>query len=81
VSPAIGGDQFLERLISIAQNLQAQDPVAARLAWAATDRMIVDQAAALPYANTFAVTLISRRVRDYQFNPERGVLLDRLWVR
>jgi len=50
-------------------------------AWAAADRMIVDQAAALPYANPLAVTLLSRRTGNYQFNPEWGVPLDQLWVR
>ena len=27
------------------------------------------------------VTLVSRRVRTYQYNPQWGVLLDQLWVR
>jgi peptide/nickel transport system substrate-binding protein len=71
----------LERLIGTARGLQGQDPVAAQEAWAAADRMIVDQAAAVPYANPLAVTLLSRRTGNYQFNPEWGVLLDQLWVR
>jgi peptide/nickel transport system substrate-binding protein len=71
----------LEHLIRVAQSLQGQDTVAAQQAWAAADRMIVDQAVALPYANPLAVTLLSRRAGNYQFNPEWGVLLDQLWVR
>ena len=55
--------------------------VAGQQAWAALDRAIVDRAAAVPYANDLAITLLSRRTGDYEFNPEWGVLLDQLWVR
>jgi DNA-binding SARP family transcriptional activator/ABC-type transport system substrate-binding protein len=71
----------LERQIHAAERVQAQDPVAGQQAWAAADRMIVDQAVAVPYANTLALTLISRRTGNYESSPQWGVLLDQLWVR
>jgi len=74
-------DARLERLISAAQGVQSQDLVAALRAWAAADHMVADQAAVLPYENPLALTLLSRRTGNYQFNPEWGVLLDQLWVR
>ncbi len=70
-----------ERQIHMAERMQEQDPVAAQEAWAAADRMIVDQAAAVPYANNLALTLVSPRTGNYQSNPQWGVLLDQLWVR
>ncbi len=74
-------DPALERLIHTAEHLQAEDPVAGQQAWAAADRMIVKQAAAVPFANSLALTLISPRTGNYQSNPQWGVLLDQLWVR
>jgi len=43
--------------------------------------MITDRAATVSYANDLQLTLLSRRVGNYQFNPQWGVLLDQLWVR
>jgi hypothetical protein len=55
--------------------------VAGAAAWASVDRMIVDRAVAVPYANNLALTLLSRRVGNHVVNPQWGVLLDQLWVR
>jgi hypothetical protein len=43
--------------------------------------MITDRAATVPYANDLQFTLLSRRVGNYQFNPQWGVLLVQLWIR
>jgi peptide/nickel transport system substrate-binding protein len=74
-------DPALERQIHTAERLQAEDPVAGQQAWAAADRMIVNQAAAVPFANSLTLTLLSPRTGNYQSNPQWGVLLDQLWVR
>ncbi|MEA2311134.1 MAG: hypothetical protein QOE28_1102, partial [Solirubrobacteraceae bacterium] len=74
-------DRGLDRRIAAAGRVQEQDPVAGQRAWAAVDRAIVDRAAAVPYANDLAITLLSTRTSGYAFNPEWGVLLDQLWVR
>ena len=54
---------------------------AAGKAWAAVDRAIVDQAPAVPLYTQRSVDFVSKRVGDYVYNPEYGVLLDQLWVR
>jgi peptide/nickel transport system substrate-binding protein len=56
-------------------------PAAAGDAWARVDRAIVDQAPAVPLYTLRAVDFVSKRVGDYVYNPEYGVLLDQLWVR
>ena len=35
----------------------------------------------LPAERDCEATLVSRRVGNYQYNPQWGVLLDQLWVR
>jgi peptide/nickel transport system substrate-binding protein len=74
-------DHALDRRMRAAGRLQQQDPVAGERAWAALDRAIVGRAAAVPYANDIAVTLLSARTSHYEFNAQWGVLLDQLWVR
>lgn len=74
-------DPRLERTIATAERTQQVDTIAGQEAWTSADRMIVDRAAAVPYANDLMDTLLSARARNYQFNPEWGVLLDQLWVR
>jgi DNA-binding SARP family transcriptional activator/ABC-type transport system substrate-binding protein len=74
-------DGGLDRRMARASDLQTSDPAAAGEEWARVDRAIVNSAAVVPYANGLDVTLLSRRVGNYQFNPEWGVLLDQLWVR
>jgi peptide/nickel transport system substrate-binding protein len=74
-------DPTVETAIRAAEGMQQQDPVAAGRAWSKVDRTIVDRAAAVPYANDLQLTLLSKRVGNYEFNPQWGVLLDQLWVR
>jgi peptide/nickel transport system substrate-binding protein len=64
-----------------ADQLQSTDPAAANTLWARAERRIVDQAAVLPLDNPKNVDFVSRRVGNYQFNPQWGALLDQLWVR
>jgi len=71
----------VEAAIRAAERTQQQDQVAGARDWATVNRMVVDRAASVPYANDLQLTLLSRRVGNYQFNPQWGVLLDRLWVR
>jgi len=70
----------LEAKIERALRLQATDPAAAGLAWAAVDRHIVDQAPAVPLLVPEGIDLVSRRVGNYQHNPQWGVILSQLWV-
>ncbi len=56
-----------------------RSPTAASL-WAEADRRFTDQAALVPLVTPSVTDLVSRRVGDYQYNPEVGVLIDQLWV-
>jgi ABC-type transport system substrate-binding protein/class 3 adenylate cyclase len=49
--------------------------------WAAVDRAIVNAQPAVPLYTRRQVDFVSRRVKNYVFNPEYGVLLDQMWVR
>jgi YVTN family beta-propeller protein len=70
----------LEGRIERALRLQATDPAAAGLAWAAVDRHIVDQAPAISLLVPEGIDLVSTRVGNYQHNPVLGVVLSQLWV-
>jgi YVTN family beta-propeller protein len=70
----------LEGRIERALRLQASDPAAAGLAWAAVDRHIVDQAPAISLLVPEGIDLVSTRVGNYQHNPALGVVLSQLWV-
>jgi ABC-type transport system substrate-binding protein len=63
-----------------AAGVQASDPVQATALWAAADRALADRAAAVPLIHRSAVVLVSKRVGNYQYNPQLGTLLDQLWV-
>jgi YVTN family beta-propeller protein len=74
-------DPSVDARIRRALRLQAADPSASGPAWAAIDRAVVDRAALVPINNPRDLEFTSRRVGNYQFNPQWGVLLDQLWVR
>jgi YVTN family beta-propeller protein len=61
--------------------LQTTDPYVANQLWARIDRAIVDLAPAVPLFTLKEVDIVSRRVGNYQFNPQWGALLGQLWVR
>jgi peptide/nickel transport system substrate-binding protein len=73
-------DATSDRLMQRAQELQAADRPS-DAAWARAERRIVDQAPVVPLTNPKAVTLASRRVGNYQYSQQWGVLFDQLWVR
>jgi YVTN family beta-propeller protein len=64
-----------------AQTLQPTDPHAADAQWAHIDHELVNAAPWIPYLNGRALDFVSKRVGNFQFHPEWGVLLDQLWVR
>jgi YVTN family beta-propeller protein len=74
-------DRVLERRIGRAVKLEQTDPAAANRLWAALDREITDKALWLPLYNVYGADLVSKRVGNYQYNPQRGALLSQLWVR
>ena len=67
--------------IARARALEVADPGAASRLWTKVDHAIVMQAPFVFLQNPRQVTLVSRRVGNYQYNPQWGVLYNQLWVR
>jgi peptide/nickel transport system substrate-binding protein len=86
-SPQLSADpsEFCDRSIDAqmdrATALQAQDPPAATLLWQRIEREILAQAPVVPTYNPRNVDFVSKRVGNYQYNPQWGALLDQLWVK
>ena len=74
-------DQGIEAEIQRALKLQSGDPYLANRLWARIDREIVDEAPVVPLVTLKQVDIVSRRVGNYQYHPQWGVLLDQLWVK
>lgn len=74
-------DRALDGRIGRAATLQSTDPQAAGALWAGIDRRITDLAPWVPFSNLTDLDFVSRRVGNYQYNPEWGILFDQLWVR
>ena len=74
-------DAKTDELIVRAQRLELTRPQSASAAWAQVDRRVVDLAPYAPLYVQRAVDLVSRRVGNYEFSPQWGVLIDQLWVR
>ena len=49
--------------------------------WARLERELVEQAIAIPLVNPKEVTLLSKRVGNFQRHPVLGTLISQLWVR
>jgi peptide/nickel transport system substrate-binding protein len=73
-------DPRIDREIARAAAEQVTDPAAARERWARIDAQTVDAAPLVPLANPKAVDVLSKRVGNYQYSPQLGVLIDQLWV-
>jgi YVTN family beta-propeller protein len=67
--------------ISRAAAVQVQDPPAAVPLWQKLERDLLAQAPVVPAYNGRAVVFVSKRIGDYQYHPQWGVLLDQLWVK
>ncbi len=67
--------------IARARSLQTSDPQAASQLWRKIDRDITDQAPWIAMYNVKVTDFVSRRVGNYQYNPQWGALLDQMWVK
>jgi peptide/nickel transport system substrate-binding protein len=74
-------DPAIDREIARARSLQSTDPEAAASLWAKVDRDTTDQAPWVAFANGLNVEFVSRRVGNYQYNPQLQTLLGQLWVK
>jgi peptide/nickel transport system substrate-binding protein len=79
----LGGfcDHSLDASIATALSSEIVRPGIASQQWAAIDRKVADLAPVIPISNSLAWDFVARRVGNYQYNPQWGVLVDQLWVR
>jgi YVTN family beta-propeller protein len=74
-------DRPIDREIKQALSLEERDPSAADALWAKIDHQVVARAPWVPLLNPRAFDFVSRRVGNYQFNPQWHGLNDQMWVR
>ncbi len=74
-------DRTVDRLFSRALAAQAANPAAAAALWQRAERAILAQAPVVPTYNQQDVSFVSKRVGNFQYNPQWHVLLDQLWVK
>jgi peptide/nickel transport system substrate-binding protein len=74
-------DPGIDRQIARAGTEQTTNPDAARGLWESVDRQTVKQGPWVPLLNPKVVDVFSKRVGNYQYSPQLGMLIDQLWVR
>jgi YVTN family beta-propeller protein len=74
-------DPALDRQIARAAAEQAANPAAAAAQWARLDRQLTDLAIWVPTVTPNELDFLSSRVRNYQYNPVWGALIDQFWLR
>ena len=73
-------DRQVDAKIAQALKLEATGSDAAPM-WARIERDVVDLAPWVPLFTPSHLNIVSKRVGNYQYNPEWGILFDQLWVR
>ena len=74
-------DPSIDAKMTRATALQATNQPAATLLWQQIENELLARAPILPTDNRRNVDFLSKRVGNYQYNPQWGVLLSQLWVR
>jgi hypothetical protein len=74
-------DPGLDRQIARAAAQQTSNPAAAAAQWARLDRQLTDLAIWIPTITPNEIDFLSSRVRNYQYNPVWGALIDQFWIR
>ena len=74
-------DRRIEKQIERALALQSSDSYLANRLWARIDRAVVAEAPVAPLYTPKQVDIASRRVGNFQYNPQWGVLFGQLWLR
>ncbi len=73
-------DPRLDTQIHGALATEATDSPNAAALWAAADRTVTDQAPFVSLVTPSTIDFVSKRVGNYEYNLQQGVLLDQLWV-
>ena len=71
----------IDTAMARAAAVQVRDPAAATGLWQRVERSLLARAPVVPAYNRRNVDFVSRRVGNYQYNPQWGLLLDRAWVK
>jgi peptide/nickel transport system substrate-binding protein len=74
-------DPAVDHLFSHAELVQSTNPAAATALWQRAERAILAQAPAVPLYNQENVAYVAKRVGNFEYHPQWGVLLDQLWVK
>jgi len=74
-------DRSIDAQIARAAAAQVQDPAAATRLWQQVEQSLLAQAPIVPTYNRRNVDFVSKRVGNYQYNPQWGPLLSQLWVK
>ena len=74
-------DRRLDRKIDDAVELEQTNLAAANRRWVELDREITNKALIVPLYNVYGEDFVSKRVGNYQYNPQLGTLLSQMWVR
>lgn len=70
----------LDRQMQQASQLEPQQPRQAAATWTAIDRQLTDNAVWVPTVNEREVDLVSKRLRNDEYNPVWGFLADQSWL-
>jgi peptide/nickel transport system substrate-binding protein len=71
----------LDREMYAASLLELSDPLKASSLWESVDRQLTDHAIWVPTVNEREVDFVSKRLRNYEYNPVWGFLVDQSWLR
>jgi peptide/nickel transport system substrate-binding protein len=71
----------IDTQITRAAAVQVRDPAAATVLWQRVEKSLLARAPVVPAYNRRNVDFVSRRVGNYEYNPQWGLLLDRAWVK
>lgn len=67
--------------MSRAAAVQVEDPAAATALWQQVEQALLAHAPVVPTHNRRNVDFVSKRIGNYQYNPQWGLLLEQAWVK
>ncbi len=73
-------DQSIQKQITQAENESVSNPSGADAIWTKVDHEDTDQAPWVDLYNPKQIDFLSKRVGNYQWNPQWYILIDQLWV-
>jgi peptide/nickel transport system substrate-binding protein len=74
-------DAAIDAQMARAAAVQVQDPAAASVLWQRVEQSLLEQAPVVPAYHRSNVDFVSKRLGNYQDNPQWGLLLDQVWVK